>query len=144
MKDSAYILRTFIFPDDYHAVIQLWSTAGDGVHLGTSDTYEEIAKKMQRDPDLFLVVEKEGEIIGAVMGGFDGRRGLVYHLAVAHSERRNGIASALMTELEERLRSKGCRRAYLLVTPDNIEAQRYYEKRGWECMNILTYGKNLV
>lgn len=143
MKANSYKLREFEFPKDYEAVIALWSTAGEGVHLGDSDRLEEIEKKVQRDPDLFLVVEKGDRIVGAVMGGFDGRRGLVYHLAVAQSERQMGIGSALMMELEKRLKAKGCRRVYLLVTPENIEAQKYYEKRGWERMNILTYGKNL-
>jgi ribosomal protein S18 acetylase RimI-like enzyme len=111
--------------------------------LGRSDTLEEIKKKVDFDPDLFLVAENGSEIIGAVMGGFDGRRGLVYHLAVRQDVRRQGIASALMEELENRLRAKGCLRVYLLVTRDNVEAREYYEKRGWECMDILTYAKNL-
>jgi predicted N-acetyltransferase YhbS len=45
-------------------------------------------KSLQRDPDLFLVAEMDGEIIGSVMGEYDGRRGLVYHLAVAHEFRQ--------------------------------------------------------
>ncbi|PWH17802.1 MAG: GNAT family acetyltransferase [Anaerolineae bacterium] len=143
MSEAGFTIRTFQFPRDYPAVIELWSNAGEGVHLGVSDTYEEIAKKMERDPQLFLVAERQERIIGAVMGGFDGRRGLVYHLAVHHSERNQGIATALMEELEKRLKAIGCRRAYLLVTPENHTAQRFYEKRGWQRMEIVTYGKNL-
>lgn len=142
-NDQNWRIRNFQFPRDYQAVIDLWSHAGDGVHLGRSDTLEEIKKKVDFDPELFLVAENGSEIIGAVMGGFDGRRGLVYHLAVRQDARRQGIASALMDELENRLRAKGCLRVYLLVTRDNIEAREYYEKRGWECMDILTYAKNL-
>ncbi|MGB9672771.1 MAG: GNAT family N-acetyltransferase [Anaerolineales bacterium] len=142
MKLNAWHIREFQFPQDYEAVIDLWSHAGDGVHLGPSDTLDEIKKKLDYAPDLFLVAEKDGEIIGAVMGGFDGRRGLVYHLAVKQDYRRQGIASALMDELEKRFKQRGCLRAYLLVTRDNIEARDYYEKRGWVLMDILTYGKN--
>ncbi|MBK5108784.1 MAG: GNAT family N-acetyltransferase [Anaerolineales bacterium] len=43
------------------------------------------------DPDLFLVVEHRGKIIGTVMGGYDGRRGFVYQLAVQEDYRRQGI-----------------------------------------------------
>lgn len=143
MSETNYTIRTFEFPQDYAAVIDLWSNAGDGIHLGQSDSIEEIAKKLERDPQLFLVAEKEGRLVGAVMGGFDGRRGLVYHLAVHPSERERGIASALMEELEQRLKSIGCRRVYLLVTPQNISAQQFYEKRGWQRMEILTYAKDL-
>lgn len=143
MSDAEFIIRTFEFPSDYQAVIELWKNAGEGIRLGVSDTFAEIAKKMEHDPQLFLVAEKAGRLIGTVMGGFDGRRGLIYHLAVDQAERRRGIATALMEELENRLKAIGCRRAYLLVTPENQEAQQFYEKRGWQRMEILTYGKYL-
>ncbi|MGE5124033.1 MAG: hypothetical protein ACM3H7_05905, partial [Acidobacteriaceae bacterium] len=76
------ILREFRFSTDYSQVIDLWRNAGSGIHLRRSDEREEILKKLQRDPDLFLVAESGGRTIGCVMGGFDGRRGLIYHLAV--------------------------------------------------------------
>ena len=40
------------------------------------------------------------KIIGTVIGGFDGRRGLIYHLAVATEFRGHGIGSRLMNEVE--------------------------------------------
>ncbi|RMF49652.1 MAG: GNAT family acetyltransferase [Anaerolineae bacterium] len=136
-------LRTFRYPEDYQAVYDLWANAGEGIHLRRSDEPQEIEKKLQRDPDLFLVAEWQGEIVGAVLGGYDGRRGLMYHLAVRADLRGRGIGEALMSTLEERLRAKGCIRYYLLVTPDNTEAMRFYEKRGWERLPLYAYGKNL-
>ncbi|HEY58890.1 MAG TPA: GNAT family N-acetyltransferase [Anaerolineae bacterium] len=132
MKEALaeFTLRTFRFPEDYQAVYDLWSRAGPGIQLRKSDEPEEIAKKLQRDPDLFLVAEAEGRIIGAVMGGFDGRRGLIYHLAVDPAFRRRGIGSTLMAELERRLVAKGCLRAYLLVTEENQETMAFYRRLG--------------
>jgi len=116
-----------------------------GVSLGRSDTPDEIKKKLTRDPDLFLVAEDNGQIVGTVIGGFDGRRGLIYHLAVAASSRGRGVGSRLMNELESRLRAKGCLRCYLLVTTNNPEGMKYYEKRGWERMDyVVPYAKNLI
>lgn len=138
------IIRTFRFPEDYAAVFDLWSRAGPGVHLGRSDAPEEIAKKLQRDPELFLVAEADGRIVGAVMGGFDGRRGLIYHLAVDPAYRRRGIGTALMAELERRLVALGCLRAYLLVVEDNHEVVDFYRRLGWEPMPVVTMGKTLV
>jgi ribosomal protein S18 acetylase RimI-like enzyme len=137
------IIREFQYPSDYPQVIDLWKHAGPGIHLRRSDEQEEIAKKIQRDPDLFLVAEIEGSIIGSVLGGFDGRRGMVYHLAVADAFRKHGIGTALMDELERRMKQKGCIRTYLLVTRDNWDAVRFYENFGWEQMDLLIYGKNL-
>ncbi len=136
-------LRNFEYPGDYAAALDLWQNAGAGVRLGPSDAAQEIEKKLQRDPDLFLVAEVGGNLAGTVIGGFDGRRGMVYHLAVAPTERGQGIGSMLMNELEARLRRKGCIRCYLLVTLDNSDAMEYYEARGWSRMLIATYGKNL-
>lgn len=138
-------IREFQFPEDYSQVENLWDSIEKGVSLSRSDTPDEIQKKLAHDPDLFLVAEEDGRIIGTVIGGFDGRRGLIYHLVVAASSRGRGSGSRLMDELESRLRAKGCIRCYLMVTTDNPEGMQYYEKRGWERMDfVVPYAKNLI
>jgi len=115
-----------------------------GVRPGRSDSPEEIEKKLTRDPDLFLVAETDGVLVGTVIGGFDGRRGFIYHLAVAAPYRNHGLATQLMDEVEARLCAKGCLKCYLLVHTDNDGAFRFYEKRGWEQMDFVRlYGKEL-
>lgn len=116
-----------------------------GVRVSRSDTAPEIEKKIARDPDLFLVAECENKIIGSVIGGYDGRRGLIYHLAVDSAFRGQGIGSRLMDEVESRLRDKGCLKCYLLIAADNYDVEDYYQARGWQPMNdIHLYGKNLL
>ena len=137
-------IRTFRYPDDYEHVYAIWQSAGPGIHVRRSDEPEEIQKKLQRDPDLFLVAELDGRIVGTVLGGYDGRRGMVYHLAVQAEHRLKGLGDKLMDELELRLMEKGCIRYYLLVTYDNLEAVRFYEKQGWARMDLYTFGKDLV
>jgi len=139
-------IREFRFPDDFVQVQSFWASMEKGVSLGRSDTSEEIGKKVAHDPDLFLVAEADGQIIGTVIGGFDGRRGLVYHLAVAATFRGQGIGTCLMDEVEARLKAKGCIRCYLMVLADNDDAVHYYENRGWESMagHVLPYAKNLA
>jgi ribosomal protein S18 acetylase RimI-like enzyme len=143
MSDEPVEIRTFRFPEDYPAVYSLWETAGPGIHIRRSDQPEEIARKLQRDADLFLVAEIEGRIVGSVLGGFDGRRGMMYHMAVAPQFRRQGLGLRLMRELERRLHDKGCIRYYLLVTQDNKTAIKFYEHNGWERMDLYAYGKDL-
>src|SRR4030042_4254335 len=140
---SDLILRGFQITSVYSQVITLWQNAGPGITIRLSDYEEEISKKLQRDPDLFLVAEAGGRIIGTVLGGFDGRRGMVYHLAVDSSFRNMGIGTALMVELETRMKQKGFLRTYLLVTRDNLDAIRFYESQLWEQMDLLIYGKDL-
>ena len=138
-----YSIRVFQHPQDYPAVIALWESAGPGVHVRRSDNPDEIEKKLQRDPDLFLLAEHDGRIIGTVMAGFDGRRGMIYHLAVVQDYRQLGLGTALMDEVERRLREKGCIRSYLMVTRDNPDAVGFYSHRGWETMDINIMAKDL-
>ena len=138
-------IRPFHYPEDYQPVYDLWSSIEKGVHVGRSDAPAEIEKKIGRDPDLFLVAVYEERIIGSVIGGYDGRRGLIYHLAVSASFRGQGIGSRLMDEVESRLCAKGCLKSSLLVAEDNRDVEAYYQHRGWKPMNTVhLLGKDLA
>jgi len=143
MSETALTIRTFEYPEDYPTVYALWNSAGPGIHVRRSDDPDQIVRKLERDPDLFLLAELDGQVVGTVLGGFDGRRGMVYHLAVAEAYRQRGIGTSLMDELEARLRQKGCLRYYLLVTNDNLNAVRFYQTRGWEVMDLHIYAKDI-
>lgn len=136
-------IREFKMEQDLNGVLELWANAGPGVQLSPSDEPEEIKRKLERDPDLFLVDERHGQIAGVVLGGYDGRRGMVYHLAVAANFRRQGIARELMQELEKRLLAKGCLKYYLLVTTDNHAAIDFYRQLGVERMGLHVLGRRL-
>lgn len=145
MSKPSILLREFKYPQDYEQAARLWQSMDRGVRFSRSDVPAEIEKKVARDPDLFLVAEIEGEIVGTVIGGFDGRRGMVYHLAVGRSHRRRGIADLLMAELEKRLVAKGAIRAYLLVHKDNLEARTLYEKQNWISLDDdVIYSKDIA
>ena len=138
-----YRLRPFEM-DDYEAVLALWQNAGPGVSVRPSDRREEIAKKLVRDPELFVVAEQGGRVVGAIMGAWDGRRGWLHHLAVAAENRHGGIGSALIAEVEARLRAKGCLKVNLLVWGDNEAARRLYAGLGYQEMTgIVAMGKEL-
>ena len=138
-------IREFRHPQDYPAIRALWESIEKGVKVGRSDSPEEIAKKASRDPDLFLVAEDGERIVGSVIGGYDGRRGMLYHLAVAQDVRGQGLGGRLLEEVEMRLRAKGCLKCYLLVTLDNPEVEEFYKKRGWHLMDyVRPFGKDLA
>jgi ribosomal protein S18 acetylase RimI-like enzyme len=137
-------IREFQYPEDYSQVIGIWEKMEKGIRLGESDTPKEIEKKLLRDPELFLVAVCNGELIGAVIGGFDGRRGYIYHLAVVAMFRGQGVGSRLMEELESRLKAKGCTRCHLLVTNDNDEAKGFYLNHGWKPLDNAPFAKDLT
>ena len=143
MIDRRFHIRPFNYPQDMDAAHALWAESAPGVHLGRSDTPEEVRRKLQRDPELFLVAVLDGRMVGTVIGGYDGRRGLVYHLAVSPDVRNQGIGSALMDEVEDRLRRLGCLKAYLLVVDENTSVINFYSARGWSPMDVTIMGKEL-
>ena len=136
-------VREFQLENDYLRVRELWKRSGPGVQLSPSDEKAEILRKLERDPDLFLVLEEQDHIIGAVIGGYDGRRGMVYHLAIDTEFRGRGLGQALMNEIEARLRAKGCYKYYLLIRKNQPDVLTFYESIGCEKMDIDILGKVL-
>ena len=129
---------------DYEHVYALWREAGQGVTLRPSDRREEIEKKLLRDPELFLVATAQAQVVGVIMGGWDGRRGWLHHLAVAEAYRGLGIASALVGRVEEGLRSKGCLKVNLLMAQSSSAAQQLYRRLGYDEMpGFVAMGKEL-
>jgi len=137
------IIREFNFPDDYLEAFELWKNSGAGISVARSDSLDEIEKKLNYAPDLFLVAEIMGKLIGTVIGGFDGRRGMIYHLAVSRQFQKLGVGKMLMNEVESRLRSKGCLKSYLMVTKENTQVIDYYQNLGWNVMDLCVMGKEL-
>ena len=131
MINPSINIREFSFTNDYDSILKLWQDIETGMKVGRSDTPEEIQKKLERDPDLFLVAETNNEVIGSVIGAFDGRRGMIYHLAVHNKFRGQGIGAMLLTEVEMRLQAKGCLKCLMHVLNDNTEAIQFYQNRGW-------------
>ena len=126
--DHYSVIRTMT-PADYDAVLALWKSLV-GMGLSSADEPDAIAAFLKQNPTTVLVAERAGKIVGTVLGGWDGRRGYVYHLAVADESQGEGIGTALMDEVEQRFRLLGAQRIHLMIYEDN-PASAFYEKRGW-------------
>jgi ribosomal protein S18 acetylase RimI-like enzyme len=127
---------------DYDAVLRLWREAGLIIRPG--DDLNDVRLKLRRDPDLFLVARDGGELVGCVMGAWDGRRGWIYHLAVRSSHRRRGIAKSLVDELERRLAEKGAKKVNAQIYRSNTTSLRFFNACGYEVhSDLLMIGKLL-
>ena len=124
------LVRAFSM-DDYESVADLWRDAGPGLPLRPSDARDQVELKLTRDPDLFLVAVNGAGVVGAVMGGWDGRRGYVYHLGVRADVRRRGVATALMDELEVRLRARGALKVKCQALARNAAGIAFLRGRGY-------------
>ena len=65
---------------------------------------------LNRNPTTCFVAVEDDKIIGTILCGHDGRRGYIYHLAVAEEYRRKGIASQLLLNACEALKKKAYRK----------------------------------
>ena len=122
--------REFVI-DDYDAAVALWNLL-EGIEVAEGDSREEIRAYLLRNPGLSRVAEEDGTIVGAVLCGHDGRRGLIYHLAVAPAYHGKGIGKLLVGECIAQLRGTGIARALIFVAQDNRGAHSFWLRSGWE------------
>ena len=137
-------IRKMLF-SDYDQVYSLWlNTPGMGLNT-TDDSEAGIKKYLLRNPDTCFVAEKEDKIIGVVLSGHDGRRGLIYHMAVKVSEREKGIGNTLLEYAVEALKNEGITKVYVIVFKNNVIGNAFWEKRGFVIPDESLYrAKNII
>ena len=122
--------REFVMAD-YDDAVALWNSV-EGVEVCEGDSREEIAAYLQRNLGLSRVAEVDGRIVGAALCGHDGRRGWIYHLAVASTHRRQKVGQQLLDSCMKGLRNAGLKRAIILVAGDNPAGHQFWLRNGWE------------
>lgn len=127
----ALLSITSMLPADYDAVLALWAGA-EGVGLAASDSREGIGDFLERNPGMSLVARHEQEIIGAVLCGHDGRRGYLYHLAVARPHRQQGLGRAMVETCLSKLAEAGILKATIVVYASNEAGQQFWRRLGWK------------
>jgi putative acetyltransferase len=123
---------------DIPAALGLWRVT-EGMGLGESDRPERLEAYLDRNPGASAVaVLGDGTLVGAVLCGDDGRRGCLHHLAVARTQRRRGIARALVAHGIETLQARGIEKCNLFLFADNVEGGRFWQREGWVARADLT------
>lgn len=115
---------------DYDQAIRLWKSC-DGLNMRDADSREGIRKYLKRNPGFSFVAESEAGIIATLMAGHDGKRGYIQHLAVATSDRGNGIASKLVEYCLEALQHEGIAKSHVHVKADNAVGREFWSRHDW-------------
>jgi len=124
---------------DLGAVFALWRQL-PGIVLRTDDSPAAIERFLIQGRGSAWVADVAGQVVGAVLMGQDGRRGYLYHLAVAELWQRMGIGWALVEAVLEELAAIGISRSHVMVLADNTEARAFWEKLGWrERRDLMVY-----
>lgn len=114
--------------EDYDDVVALWKTCAG---LGRIETRDEIVRYLERNPGLSQVARWRGRLVAAVLAGHDGRRGYLYHLAVAPEHRRQGIARRIVDRCLELMAEIGLVRCGLQVYCANEAGLEFWRRADW-------------
>ena len=128
---STFVIRK-CRSDEVHAVLALWQQAEATPDV--SDTVEDLTRAIVDSPALVFVAEAEGRLVGSIIGSFDGWRGNIYRLAVHPTCRRQGIARALVAEVERQLSQQGAKRMIAPVEQDHPWAMEFWQSVGYEVL----------
>ena len=134
-------IRTFQ-ADDESAVIKLWQSVFPDDPPWNAPVLV-IQRNLRTQPELFLVGEFAGDIVATVLAGYDGVRGWIYHLAVAHDYQRKGFGRAMMQAAEKHLRDMDCPKINLQVRSTNAEVIEFYKRMGYQIEDRVSFGTRL-
>ena len=115
---------------DYDAMMALWQR-NDGLSLRDADSRESIERYLRRNPGLSFVAERENRVLGTIMGGHDGRRGYIQHLAVSDETRGSGVGSRLVELCLQALKNAGIAKTHVHVLAGNRAGRNFWRGRQW-------------
>lgn len=119
---------------DHEEVVALW-TSTEG--MGEAETRDELARFLDRNEGFSVVARADDALVGAVLCGHDGRRGYLYHLAVALSHRQKGVGRELAETCLSRLASIGIPRCSIHIYADNDDGEVFWRRIGWRLRTDL-------
>ena len=126
---------------DYDAIYELWNSTEQSRRAlnPVDDSREGIERYLKRNPNTCFAAVRDGQIIGVILTGHDGRRAIIHHLCVHPDCRRSGIAGRLVALAEEALKKEGIQKIFGLVFNDNEAANAFWEQQGYSLRTNLNY-----
>ena len=127
---------------DYDGICEVWEN-----HGGTNpvdDSYDGFAKYLRRNPTTSFVAEDNGKIVGTILAGHDGRRGLFHHVSVLPEYQKQGIGKMLVDNAMEALEKEGITKVLLVVFKDNDNGNAFWEHLGFTVREDLYYRNKYI
>lgn len=136
MPDSEEIAISLFTEDCYDEVYALWRSC-EGLGLNEADSRERILQYLRRNPGTSFIARAGDAIVGTVLGGHDGRRGYLHHLAVLPAYRKRGIGHRLVESALDAIRAQGIDRCHGFVFRSNEEGLAFWDAAGWMARNDI-------
>ena len=125
--------------EDYDKVYALWKTIkGFGIR-SVDDSKDGIERFLKWNPGLSVVAEENGQIVGAILCGSDGRRGCLYHVCVHRDYRRRGIGKTMVVWCMEKLKELQINKVSLIAFTQNDIGNAFWKEIGWTKREDLNY-----
>lgn len=117
--------------DDIEDMLELWKEV-PCLGIGEGDERNSLESFMNKNPSTCLIVRSAQGILGTVLGGFDGRRGYIYRLAVKPDHQHRGYGKLLLQNVLTELKKAGAAKIHLFVYNENDVAAQFYSSQEGE------------
>ena len=124
--------------EDYEQAYDLWILCGNGLN-NKDDSREGIDRYLMRNPTTSFVAVCEEKVVGVILCGHDGRRGIIQHACVSPEYRRFGIGSKLVDLALEALKAEGINKVLLVAFKKNEGGNKFWESQGFTLREDLNY-----
>lgn len=136
---SATVLIEALAEVDYGEAARFWASIPEIGFTPAFDTAERVGAYLRRNPGLSTAARAGGALVGAVLCGHDGRRGSLYHMAVAPQARRQGVGRRMVDRCLAGLRAEGITTAFLFVHVENGPAAAFWSAVDWIYLPHIDY-----
>lgn len=123
---------------DYEQAYDLWILCGNGLN-DKDDSPEGIEKYLKRNPTTSYVATCDGKVVGVILCGHDGRRGIIQHACVSPDYRRLGIGNKLVELALGALKDEGINKVLLVAFKKNEGGNAFWEAQGFTIREDLNY-----
>ena len=139
MENKQFEIRKMTI-EDYDGLYALWMTIkGFGIR-SVDDSKEGVDMFLKRNPSTSVVaVSEEGEIVGGILCGHDGRRGCLYHVCVREDYRRLGIGKEMVVHCMNALKAEKINKVSLIAFTANDIGNAFWNTIGWTKREDLNY-----
>lgn len=122
-------------------MVDLWKKCN--LVVPQNDPIRDIQKKVEFQPELFLIGLLDGKVISSIMVGYEGHRGWINYLAVTPEFQRRGYGRQLVQKGIDELRKMGCLKVNLQVRNTNVAVINFYKHLGFKDDNVTSLGLRL-
>ena len=125
--------------EDFDQVHALWMKISCFGIRSIDDSREGVERFLKRNPKCSVVAEKDGQIIGSILCGHDGRRGCLYHVCVHPDYRKRGIGKSMVVFAMQALKKDQINKVCLIAFTQNDIGNAFWKEIGWTRREDLNY-----